>query len=74
MKLPETVGECHELITRLMEENACLRRSGAEFGHLAERLNVQLQEERRQGERRQMRRGGEDRRVEAAPPPEAVSR
>ena len=34
------------MIRRLLDENAALRRSGASFGSLAERLNTQLQEER----------------------------
>lgn len=63
MHLPQTVEECHELIQRLLEENAALRQSGAEFGHLAERLNHELREERRKGrDRRQTARPGEDRR------------
>lgn len=67
MELPKTVEECHELIEHLLAENAALRQSGASFGRLAERLNSELQEERRKGrERRQVRRG-EDRRAEAAP-------
>ena len=65
MELPKTVEECHEMIHHLLEENAALRQSGASFGRLAERLNVQLEEERRQGhERRLNRRQGDDRRVE----------
>lgn len=75
MDLPETVADCHELIQRLLEENASLRQSGAQFGHLAERLNVELQEERRKGrERRHTLRPGEDRRADAGRPAEKVSR
>jgi hypothetical protein len=67
MELPKTVEECHEMIHQLLEENAALRQSGSSFGRLAERLNSELQEERRQGrERRIVRRSGEDRRAEAA--------
>jgi hypothetical protein len=67
MELPKTVEECHELIHRLLEENAALRQSGASFGHLAERLNSELQDERRMGrERRLVHRAGDDRRAEAA--------
>jgi hypothetical protein len=67
MELPKTVEECHELIHRLLEENAALRQSGASFGHLAERLNSELQDERRMGrERRLVHRTGDDRRAEAA--------
>lgn len=47
MELPTTVRECQEMIQDLVEENAALRKAGADFGHLAERLNLALQEERR---------------------------
>lgn len=68
--LPQTVEECHALIGQLLEENAALRQSGADFGLLAERLNVELQEERRLGgERRGLLRSGDDRRAEATPAP-----
>jgi hypothetical protein len=67
MDLPKTVEECHEMIQLLMDENAALRHSGASFGRLAERLNSELQEERRKGrERRAIRRPGDDRRSDAA--------
>jgi hypothetical protein len=55
--LPTTVDECHAMIRRLLDENAALRRSGASFGSLAERLNTQLQEERRRGHERRMGHG-----------------
>lgn len=67
MDLPKTIDECHQIIHGLLEENAALRQSGASFGGLAERLNSELEEERRQARaRRMMRRAGEDRREEAA--------
>jgi hypothetical protein len=67
MDLPKTIEECHEMIHHLLEENAALRQSGASFGHLAERLNAELQDERRKGrERRLTHRPGDDRRAEAA--------
>jgi len=53
-KLPTTIDDCHGLIRRLLDENAALRRSGASFGSLAERLNRQLQEERGRGRERPM--------------------
>ena len=46
MQLPSTLEHCHQTIRRLLEENAALRQSGADFGHLAERLNAALTEER----------------------------
>jgi hypothetical protein len=52
--LPTTLDECHAMIRRLLDENAALRRSGASFGSLAERLNTQLQEERRRDRERSM--------------------
>jgi hypothetical protein len=68
MELPKTVDECHEMIQHLLDENAELRDSGASFGKLAERLNTELQEERRRGrERRAVPRSSEDRRADAAP-------
>ena len=70
VNLPKTLEECHALIRALLEENVALRQSGADFGHLAERLNVELQEERRLGqERRVARRSGDDRRADATPTP-----
>jgi hypothetical protein len=47
MELPTTIQDCQEMIRELIEENAALRKAGADFGHLAERLNLALQEERR---------------------------
>ena len=47
MNLPTTLEECHTLIRQLIEDNAALRKSGEDFGHLAERLNLALQESRR---------------------------
>jgi hypothetical protein len=47
MELPTTLEHCHEMIRELVEENSALRKSGDDFGHLAERLNSALQEERR---------------------------
>jgi len=47
MELPNTLERCYELIQTLAEENATLRKSGDDFGRLAERLNTALQEERR---------------------------
>lgn len=46
MELPKTLENCHQMIRDLMEENEVLRQSGADFGHLAERLNSALREER----------------------------
>jgi hypothetical protein len=46
MELPKTLEHCHQMIRDLMEENEVLRQSGADFGHLAERLNSALREER----------------------------
>jgi hypothetical protein len=64
MELPKTVEECHEVIQHLLVENAALRQSGASFGRLAERLNSELQEERRKGRERRVVRRSEDRRTE----------
>ena len=47
MELPTSIEHCHRLIRDLVEENAVLRKSGNDFGHLAERLNAALREERR---------------------------
>lgn len=44
MDLPTTLEDCHRMIRELSEENAALRRSGEDFGHLAERLNGALQQ------------------------------
>jgi hypothetical protein len=44
------------MIRELIEENAALRKAGADFGHLAERLNLALQEERRRGRELPVRR------------------
>ena len=46
MELPKTLEHCHEAIRALLEENAALRKSGADFGQLAERLSSALAEER----------------------------
>ena len=46
MELPSTLEHCHRTIRELLEENAALRKSGADFGLLAERLNAALTEER----------------------------
>jgi hypothetical protein len=67
MELPKTVEMCHEVIQQLLDENAALRQSGASFGRLAERLNSELQEERRKGRERRTFRRGEDRRADAVP-------
>lgn len=67
VRMPKTVEECHELIHRLQEENELLRRSASDFGRLAERLNRDLQAERRLGhERRMATRGTHDRRTVAS--------
>ena len=51
-------------IAELESENAHLRASAKTFGELAERLNLQLREERRKtAERRGDNRGSSDRRV-----------
>jgi len=47
MDFPTTLEGCHEMIRKLTEENATLRKSGDDFGRLAERLNAALQDERR---------------------------
>ncbi|MEO8520837.1 MAG: hypothetical protein ABI603_05700 [Acidobacteriota bacterium] len=70
MEFPDSLEQCHLLIRRLLEENAVLRRSGAAFGHLAERLDHQLQEEHRLGDRRRTGRAGDDR---GAPPAAGAS-
>lgn len=44
MDLPKTLEDCHRIIRDLAEENAALRKSGEDFGHLAERLNQSLQQ------------------------------
>jgi hypothetical protein len=56
MELPTTIHDCQEMIRELIEENAALRKAGADFGHLAERLNLALQEERRQAREQAVRR------------------
>ena len=56
MQLPTTIQDCQELIRELIEENAALRKAGADFGHLAERLNLALQEERRRTSEQAVRR------------------
>jgi hypothetical protein len=67
MELPETLEKCHEVIEQLLDENAALRQSGVSFGRLAERLNSELQEERRKGRERRTIPRGEDRRSELVP-------
>jgi hypothetical protein len=67
MELPETLEKCHEVIEQLLDENAALRQSGVSFGRLAERLNSELQEERRKGRERRTILRGDDRRVELVP-------
>ena len=67
MELPETLEKCHEVIEQLLDENAALRQSGVSFGRLAERLNSELQEERRKGRERRTMPRGEDRRSEVVP-------
>ena len=46
--IPSPLCECRETIRALIDENTALRRSGAAFGELAERLSQQLQLERRE--------------------------
>jgi hypothetical protein len=54
---------CEERLEQLEEENAQLKRAAESFGLLAERLNMQLSQERRQGnDRRRDARPGPDRR------------
>jgi hypothetical protein len=62
MDLPKTVEECHDIIQQLLDENTALRQSGASFGRLAERLNSELQEERRKSRDRRVVRRGDERR------------
>ena len=38
MNLPTTLDDCHRMIRDLREENDTLRKSGEDFGRLAERL------------------------------------
>jgi hypothetical protein len=47
MELPTSIENCHRMIRDLVEENAVLRKSGNDFGHLAERLSAALREKRR---------------------------
>jgi predicted RNase H-like nuclease (RuvC/YqgF family) len=60
----KALQECEEKLKQLEEENQHLRESSDAFGQLAERLNVTLQEERRNAEsdRRQKARQSGDRR------------
>ncbi|MEO8520168.1 MAG: hypothetical protein ABI603_02330 [Acidobacteriota bacterium] len=44
--LPGSIEACHELISELEEENLQLRQAAALFGQLAERLNLELRQER----------------------------
>jgi len=56
--------DCRKRIEQLEEENDYLRRSSEEFGRLAERLNEELQRERRGGaDRRALPRSSPDRRA-----------
>jgi hypothetical protein len=65
----QRLAASHLEIQRLREENAQLRKASTAFGQLAERLNMELQMERRQGEpdRRQSSRLGAPRRALAFP-------
>jgi hypothetical protein len=62
MSEPDPLKVCQERVAELESENEALRRSADAFGQLAERLNAQLQEERRHGERRRQLRTPPDRR------------
>jgi hypothetical protein len=68
--LRERLEASHLEIQRLREENARLVEASNAFGQLAERLNTELQQERRLGEadrRRWSRLGAPSRRVPAPP-------
>jgi hypothetical protein len=59
--------DCKRRLAELEQENAELRASSEAFGNLAERLNRELQLERRSGaERRLAARPGSDRRTPSA--------
>ena len=60
----QELQDCEEKLRQLKEENQHLREASHAFGQLAERLNITLQEERRNGgkERRQWPRSTADRR------------
>ena len=58
----DSVEDYQQVVRRLQEENAELRKAAGQFGELAERLNTALQAERRQAERRQAPRETPDRR------------
>ena len=49
--MADDCSRCREELARLTEENVALRRSALAFGGLAERLNLALQEERRNRQR-----------------------
>jgi len=61
----EKLKRCEEELRRLKTENEHLRLSANTFGHLAERLNGELQAERRRttADRRQTPRESVDRRT-----------
>jgi len=46
MNLPTTLDDCHRMIRDLREENTTLRKSGEDFGRLAERLMLALRQVR----------------------------
>ena len=46
-QLVRRVGELEQTVRELVEQNVELRRTASDFGALAERLNAQLQAERR---------------------------
>jgi len=61
----QELKRCHEEVHRLETENNRLRQSAEAFGQLAERLNGELNAERRQqtADRRLTARGSPDRRT-----------
>ena len=59
--MTDELNECKERLAELEEENADLRKSSRAFGDLAERLNDELNDERR---------SGSDRRIEVRPAPD----
>ena len=65
--MKDELRECHERVAELEQENAELRQASEAFGDLAERLNEELQIERRSGsDRRVHLRPTVDRRSAAA--------
>ena len=46
MNVPTALDDCHRMIQDLREENAALRKSGEDFGRLAERLSLALRQMR----------------------------